>query len=292
MRGAADSGAYTRCYARAHLRASPANRCGRRLGQDRACAAGGVELSCRGSGGARVDVKEGDQAQVGAVLISLETAGAEAVHAEAQAALARAEAHLAELKAGPRPEELAAAQAAVDAALAQVARLKEAARPEEVASAEAALAAARAEQARVRQGSDADEVAAAAADLANAEAAVRQAQAAYDQIKGNPDVGRYPQALQLEQATNALAAAQARYRQAAKAPSAADLARAQAGVDQAVAALAQVQAVSRPSTIAAAEAEVRRVQAQFDLLKAGARPETDRRGAGRCRPGGRRSPTR
>ena len=234
-----------------------------------------AELSFPAAGRvARVDVKEGDQALAGAVLISLETAGAEAVHAEAQAALARAEAHLAELKAGPRPEELAAAQAAVDAALAQVARLAEAARPEEVASAEAALAAARAEQARVRQGSDADGVAAAAADLANAEAAVRQAQAAYDQIKGNPDVGRYPQALQLEQATNALAAAQARYRQAARAPSAADLARAQAGVDQAVAALAQVQAVSRPSTIAAAEAEVRRVQAQFDLLKAGARPET------------------
>jgi multidrug resistance efflux pump len=152
--------------------------------------------------------------------------------------------------------------------------VKEAARPEEIAAAEAALAAARAEMQKVQQGPDANVIAAAAADLANAQAAVRQAQAAYDQIKGNADAGRYPQALQLEQATNALAAAQARYRQATQGPTAADLARAQAGVDQAVAGLAAVQAAARPADVAAAEAEVRRGQAQYDLLKAGARPET------------------
>lgn len=123
-------------------------------------------------------------------------------------------------------------------------------------------------------GPNASAVAVAAADLANAQAVLRQAQAAYDQIKGNPDAGRYLQALQLEQATNAVAAAQARYQQVTKGPSAAALARGQANVAQAAAALAQLTTGARPSDIAAAEAEVRRAQAQYDLLKAGARPET------------------
>ena len=218
-------------------------------------------------------VKEGDRVEADTVLIRLANAGAEAARVEAEAALERTQARLAELKAGPRLEELAVAQAAVDAAQAQLAKLKDTARPEEIASAEAGLAAARADLARVRQGPDANVVAAANAELANAQAVVRQAQAAYDQIKGNPDAGRYPQALQLEQATNALSAAQARYRQATEGSNAADLARAQAGVDQAVAGLARVKAAARPGDIAAAEAEVRRVEAQFDLLKAGARLE-------------------
>ncbi|MCX6028237.1 MAG: HlyD family efflux transporter periplasmic adaptor subunit [Chloroflexi bacterium] len=234
-----------------------------------------AELSFPAAGRVQtVAVKEGDLVQAGAVLVSLEKAAAEAAVAQTQATLARAQAYLAELKAGPRPEELAAAQAAVDAAQAQLARVKEAARPEEIAAAEATLAAARAEMKKVQAGPDANVVAAAAADLANAQAALRQAQAAYDQIKGNTDAGRYPQALQLEQATNAVAAAQARYRQATQGPTAADLARGQAGVDQAVAGLAKVQAAARPADVAAAEAEVRRGQAQYDLLKAGARTET------------------
>lgn len=220
-----------------------------------------------------IAVKEGDQVAAGAPLLALDKATAEAALAQTQAGLARAQAQLAALQAGPRPQELAAAQAGLDAAQAQLARVKEGARAEDVAAAQAALTAARADQKKVQEGPDAAVLAAATAELANAQAAVRQAQAAYDQIKGNPDAGRYPQALQLEQATNLLTAAQARYAQATKGPSAADLARAQAGVDQALAALARARAPARPSEIAAAEAEVRRVQAQLDLLKAGSRAE-------------------
>lgn len=220
-----------------------------------------------------VTVEEGEQVRADTVLVTLEKDAVEAAIAQAQATLARAQAELDGLKAGPRAEELAVAQAAIDAAQAQLARVKEAGRPEEIAAAEAALAAARAEQKRVQAGPDPDAVAAAAADLAIAQASVRQAQAAYDQIKGNPDAGRYPQALQLEQATNALAAAQARYRLTTAGPSAADLARAQAAVDQAAAALAQAKAPARPADIAAAEAEVRRAQAQYALLKAETRAE-------------------
>ena len=130
--------------------------------------------------------------------------------AQADAGLAAAQARLAELKSGARSAEIDAAQAAVDAAQAQVARLEAGAKPEDIDAAQAAVDAAQANLQRVRDGAAEQQVIAAKSDLANVEAALRQAQAAYDKIAGNPDAGSYPQALQLEQATNAFNAAKAR----------------------------------------------------------------------------------
>lgn len=217
---------------------------------------------------------EGQAVEAGDVILRLDSARQRASLAQAEANLAAAQARLAELRAGPRPEEVAAAQAAVDAAQAQLDRLREGARPQEIAAAQAALDGARAALQKVQEGPSANQLAAAEADLANAEAVLAQAQAAYDRVAGSPDVGRLPESLQLQQATNNRNAAQARLDALKASATAADIAAAQAQVRQAQAQLDSIQAPPRPSDLAAAQAELRRAQAQLDLLAAGARPET------------------
>jgi HlyD family secretion protein len=228
------------------------------------------------SGGivARVLVTQGDRVEADQVLVQLDAARQAAAVAQAEAQVLRAQNSQAELKAGPRPQEIEAAQAAVEAAQAQLARIEQGARPEEISAADAALAAARASLQKVREGPREQELVAARADVANAEAALRQAQAAYDRVKGSPDIQMRPEALALEQATNAYHAVKGRLAALQTGASAADLAAARAQVQQAQAQLDAVKAPARPAEIAAAQAEIRRAQAQLDLLVAGARPET------------------
>lgn len=222
---------------------------------------------------AEVLVAEGAQVTAGQPLVRLHAEQRAAAVAGAQADVQRAQARLDELKAGPRAEEIAVAKAGVEAAEAQRNKLTQDARPEDVAAAQAGLAAARADLAKVQEGPSDPQVTAAAAELANAEAALRQAQSAYDRIKSNPDAGAYPQALQLEQATNAYNVARARYQDLTKGATAADLAKAQAGVQKAGADVEKAKAPARPADVAAADAEVRRAQAELDLRTAGTRPE-------------------
>lgn len=221
---------------------------------------------------AEVAVAEGGQAAAGQTVIRLESARQAAAVAQAEAQLQRADASLAQLKAGPRKEEVAAAQAAVDAAAARLKRIKDGAQPAEVAAAKASLAEAQAALQKTYEGANEQQIIAAQADFMNAAAAVRQAQAAYDRAKGDPNIGLRPEALQLEQATNQYNAAQARLNDLKKGASAADIAGASARVQRAQAQLDQLTVVN-PTDVAAAEAEVRRAQAQLDLLAAGARSE-------------------
>jgi HlyD family secretion protein len=100
-----------------------------------------------------VPVKAGDVVAQGDVLARLDTEGLALQARQAEASLASAEAQLAQIKAGPRPEEAAAAEANVRAAEAQVSssaaqldRLESGASDAELAAAEADLAAAQAEQ--------------------------------------------------------------------------------------------------------------------------------------------------
>ena len=197
---------------------------------------------------AEILAEEGKPIEQGAAILRLESARQQAGVAQAEAGLAAAEARVAELKAGARAAEIDAAQAGVDAAQAQLAMLDAGAKPEDIAAAQAWVDNAQANLQRVREGAPEQQMIAAQSDLANAEAALRQAQAAYDKIAGNPDAGAYPQALQLEQATNAANAAKAR--------------------------IEDLKQGSTPAEIAAAQAEVRRAQAQLDLLQSGARSET------------------
>ncbi len=218
-------------------------------------------------------VAEGDAVAAGDVLLRLEDAKLQAALAQAEAALHRAEAQRDQLKAGPRPAEVAAARLAVTAAEKQVERLKAGARQQEVAVASAGQSAAQAALQKVQEGPNVNERIAAQTEVDDAAARLRQAQAAYDRAAGNADIGARPEALQLEQATNAYNAARARLNALNSRVTAADIAQARARVQQAQAELALVQAPARPEDLAAAEVEVERAQAQLDLVEQGARPE-------------------
>ena len=212
----------------------------------------------------------GDQVPAGGLLATLEGAGAEAAVVQARAALFRAQANLAELQAGPRPQTVAALQAKLDAATARLSQLTEGARPEAIGAARAELAAAQAGLQQLSAGPLEEDRIAALAALANAKAALRQAQSAYDQVASRNDVGMLPESRQLQEASNNYEAAQARYDALFAGPTADRTAAARASVQRAAATLALLQAPASPGQIAEAEAQVRAVQAELDLLSAGA----------------------
>jgi HlyD family secretion protein len=108
--------------------------------------------------------------------------------------------------------------------------------------------------------------------IATTQATLKQAQAAYNLVKWRNDIGALPESMQLEQATAAHAAAQARLDDLKKGATQADIAAANAQVRQAQAHLAELK-TGMPDDLAAAEADVRVSQAQLALLLAGARPE-------------------
>lgn len=233
-----------------------------------------AELSLSTSGiVAEVLVAEGDQVETGQLLLSLQADRQRANVAQAQAGVQRAVALLDAAKAGARSQEIDAARAAVDAVQAGVDRLEQGAQPEELAAAEAGLASAKAALWKAATGATAEQIAAAQAELANAEASVRQAQAFYDKVASAPDIGRRPESLQLEYATNEYYAAKARYEELTRGANPADVASAKAQVDRAQAELDALKAPPRAADLAAAQAEVRHAQAQLDLLLAGPQAE-------------------
>ena len=221
---------------------------------------------------AAVLVNEDDQVTAGQTIMRLDSSRQAAAVAQAEAQLQRAQAALAEVKAGSRDEERRSAQAALDAAQARLDRFRNGPLPAEVAAAKAALAEAQAAQRKTLEGSDEQQIIAAQAEALDAAAAVRQAQGAYDRVKGDTNIGLRPEALQLEHATNQYNAAQARLAQLQKGAGPADIAADRARVQRAQAQLDLLSAIN-PTDVAAAEAEVRRAQAQFDLLAADPRPE-------------------
>ncbi|MFN2184267.1 MAG: HlyD family secretion protein [Anaerolineae bacterium] len=231
-------------------------------------------LSLSASGiAAEVLVEEGADVVEGQVILRLENTHQRVAVAQAEAGLASAQAQLAALEAGPRSQEIATAQASLDAARAGLGRLEEGARPEDIEAAKASLAAAEAALQRLFDGPDSFTRIAAEADLANAEAALRRAQAAYDLVAGSEDVAMLPQSLELQQASNAYAAAKARYDALFAEPDADMVAGARAAVKQAQASLERLLQPATASELAEAEAMVRQAQAQLDLLLAGVRAE-------------------
>ena len=135
------------------------------------------------------------------------------------------------------------------------------------------LAEAQAAQRKTLEGADEQQIIAAQAEALNAAAAVQPgAGGLRPGRRAITNIGLRPEALQLEHATNAYNAAQARLTQLKKGASPADIAAARARVQRAQAQLDLLTAVN-PADVAAAEAEVRRAQAQLDLLAADPRPE-------------------
>lgn len=214
---------------------------------------------------------EGDKVEAGQVILRLQSGRQQAALADADAALAAAQAQLDALRAGARSQEITSAQAALDAANARLARLREGSRPDDLAAARAALDAANASQQRLYEGPTENVRIAAAADVANSQAALGVARAAYDRVKGQPNIGMLPESLQLEQASNAYNAAKARYDALFARPDTDRVAQAAAQVKQAQANLDRLLQPATTAEIAEASAMVRQAQAQLDLLKAGAR---------------------
>jgi len=218
-------------------------------------------------------VKEGDQVAADQVILRLKNERQRAALAEADAALANAQAQLDTLKAGPRKQQVAAAQATLDAAQARLDRLQESARPEDLAATQASLAAAQAVLKRLYEGADANTRIATEAELANAQATLHSAQAAFDKVASDSNIAMLPQSVQLQQATNAFNAAKARFDELTAPPDADRVAQATAQVKQAQANLERLENPATVAEIAEAQAMVDQAQAQLDLLVAGAREQ-------------------
>lgn len=181
---------------------------------------------------AEVAVEVGDAVEAGDMLAQLDTDRLALQVQQSQAALASAEAQLAQLRVGARPEEVEAAEANLRAAQAQV-------------------SGAAANRDQLEAEADDAQIAAAEAELASARLQQKVAQDTYDKID-KKDAQRKEQAnYNLYAANEALAAAQARL----------DQVLAGADPDQIRAARANVWAVA---------AQRDATQAQLDLLLAGA----------------------
>ncbi|RLC90925.1 MAG: hypothetical protein DRI79_04220 [Chloroflexi bacterium] len=190
-------------------------------------------------------VEPGDEVAAGDPLVRLDPTDAQLAVQQAEAALEAAQAQLALLKAGPRPEEITAAEAQLEAA-------------------EAALAQAAAQRDQIESGATEAEIAAARAQVAAAQAEQLAAREAHDQTMKCYDVGGKevcPALGPLEE--------QARYRLHAAEEA---LAAAQVQLDALIAA-ADDQVRAAEAAVWAASAQRDAAQAQLDLLKAGATAE-------------------
>ena len=189
-----------------------------------------------------VEVNLGDEVVEGDTLISLESSTLQAGVAQAQAAVDAAQAQLAELESGPRPEDLAMADAAYANALAQYHKLE--AGPSD-------------EERRI-----------ALAALRKAEAALVQAQAAYDAIAWVEEVTEMPQTLALQLATLDYESALANYELVTRGALPEDLEAAWRNVKSAIAQGDKLRAGATPEQLAIAQAAVAQAEAALELARA------------------------
>ena len=201
-----------------------------------------TSLSFKGPGRvAKVLVKEGQTVKAGDVLAQLDTTDLEYAVAQAELALASAQAQLLRVQRDPAQYDLAAAEAAVKSA--------------------------KAAYNKMLAGPTAEEVRVARASLNQAEASLKQAQEAYDQVADRADVGMLPQALQLEQATNAYEVAKANFELTMRGPSAAELAAARSSITQAEAGLARLQEDVSDEDLLIAQLGVEQAQLSLDQAR-------------------------
>jgi HlyD family secretion protein len=215
-------------------------------------------------------VEQGEVVTVGQALVRLDDTQQLVAIAQARAGLQQAEAQLAGLQAGARVEEIATAQAVVDEARARLQSLRdETTQTTEESAAQAVLAAAEAKLTQLQAGPTEGAIIGVRAELQQANAAVQNAQAAYDQVSWRNDVAMLPEALQLQQATIAKEAAQARYDQLFAQADQAQISAVYAEIETARAALARLRTPIKQSEIEAAEAQLRQAEARLALLNAG-----------------------
>jgi HlyD family secretion protein len=233
------------------------------------------------------DLQVGSTVEAGELLAALDPTDLEMAVQEAQDALTVSQARLVQAQAGPQEEAVAVAQAQVEQAQDQYvqaqAQYEDAQalhqrelnqiHPEEVASAQTEYRAALARYQQVQAGASPEELAAAEIQVQKAEIALQHAQAAYDRIAGQPDVGARPESVALQEATIDCQAAKADYERLKNLPSKAALQEARAHLDQAEARLRLAQVEPQSLEGEPSDSGVAVAQAQLDLARSDPRPE-------------------
>ena len=220
---------------------------------------------------------EGDRVEAGMLLAELDNGILQSQVEVASAAVAEAEAARAEVLAGAEPSDLAAAEADVRAAEGAVAQAQAILTRAQTAIAvtEAQVAIAQAQYNELASGPTAAERVAAQRPMNQARIAVKQAQAAYDLVRSDPDIGARPEAAALEQATAALDSVQAAYNAAIQGatPQQLAVARAQVGAAKTQVTVAQGEVPAAEAGVQTAQAQAARAQAVLERLQAGATAE-------------------
>lgn len=230
-----------------------------------------IALGFRNSGYlAEMLVEVGDRVEAGQLLVRLDDADALDQVAQAEISLRQAELELAELTQDVDAADLAAAQASLASAKANLSALTSPPDDLELLAARENLNSAQEALEDLRDGPDPDDVDIAKANLTLAEMNVRTAQAAYDRIAHQEDVGSSQEAADLWEATTGYDQAKAEYQEALEGASGEELADARAQVALAQAELdAQLEAAD-PDELSAAEAQLEQAQAELDTLLYGA----------------------
>ncbi len=201
-----------------------------------------VNLSPKTTGRiAEIYVEQGDWVEQGQVVARMENQDVQAEIVQAQANLAAAQARLAKLEAGSRPEEISEAQARLDKARASLSEAQTGSRREDIAEAQAGVA----------------------RSLAQVEEARSRLQLAAEQVRRNQQlynegaISREDLDRQIDEEQRAQAS----------------LAQFEAGVREARQRLERLENGSRPEEISRAQADVAQAQSQLNLLLNGTRPE-------------------
>ena len=217
--------------------------------------------------------QEGDHVKAGQVLIKLDDTLLQSQLRQAQSLLKAAQANYDLLAAGPTDEQLRQAQAALVMATASYSRTITSSRQTDIDAAQSTLNAATEAYNKVKAGPQEEDYAGAEAAYRNAEAALKQAQFAYDAtFKRDPaGINASSAAMALEQATNNYNAAKSAYDKVAKSPDNAQISAAYQQVQAARAALDRATTPARDFDVQQAQAQVDQAQAALDALKAGAR---------------------
>lgn len=238
-----------------------------------------VNLSPKTAGRiAELMVEQGDKVKAGDIIARMDNGDIQAQLAQAKAALAKAQAQLAEIRAGNRPEEISQARARLSQTQAQLAEARAGSRPEEIAQARFRLDQAKAQLTAVQTGNP--------QQIAQTQAQVQAAQARLDlanqRLKANQSLATQGaiSADRLQEVTSEYRSAAANLEEARRrlvqlqnGTSPAEIAQRQAAVEEAQQALEMLQKGTRLEVIAQREATVREAQKALDLLIAGSRPE-------------------
>jgi HlyD family secretion protein len=226
---------------------------------------------------AEVSVKPGDTVKAGQVLARLDTTDLSLQVIQQRAALASAQAKLANLKLGPRPEDLQSAQAAVDSATAKLNQVKSAAQAPDVKAGQQGVAAAQAQLDQAKSNLATLKAGASSQDIKNAQLAVSQAQVSYSTAVSNrdntcnPPATTSPTGTPIPHPTPNAAACTAAKNNVTLASYAITTAKNTLAKLQTPATAASVTAAQR--AVDSAQAQLASAQAKLDQINAGAKPD-------------------